>query len=318
MRAEGKNPNPLNVIWAVQSQTKKFALSLPTRMTQSGLEHGLELPVLRSALRVARRLPLLRSSLMPRILLSAIALINICTFGAAMGQSAPVTEIATNGKLRTGSISIRVLGGVAEPVGQFVATKLGVPYEPVMYPNPEAYVQSFGKGEWDIAIGPRVLAAADKADSGADVWLIDLIYVAAPGRPFADVAEVDRPGIKVGVIQGSPSDRFLSHNLKAAEIVRIPLSATISDDAAELLRSGRSDVFGADSGVIYPTADLLAGSTLVPGTFNVVRVAVALPKGRSSETQARIAGIVSEAKRTGVVQKAIEAEGLKGVHVAPN
>jgi polar amino acid transport system substrate-binding protein len=32
-----------------------------------------------------------------------------------------------------------------------------------MYPNPEAYLQSFGKGEWDIAVGPRVLAPADKA-----------------------------------------------------------------------------------------------------------------------------------------------------------
>jgi hypothetical protein len=255
---------------------------------------------------------------MARYLLSAVALISIWTSGAAMGQSAPVTEIATNGRLRSGSISIRVLGGVAEPVGKFIAMKLGVSYEPVLYPNPEAYAQSFGKGEWDIAIGPRVLAAPDKADTGADVWLIDLIYVAAPGKSFADVGQVDRPGVKVGVIQGSPSDRFLSHNLKAAEIVRIPLSAKISDDAAELLHSGKSDVFGADAGVGYPAADRLSGSTIVPGTFNVVRVAVALPKGRSSEAQAKIAEIVSEAKRIGIVEGAIEAAGLNGVHVAPN
>jgi polar amino acid transport system substrate-binding protein len=268
--------------------------------------------------RVARRLPLLRSFLMARYLLSAIALISIWTSGAAMGQSASVTEIATNGKLRSGSISMRVLGGVAEPVGKFIAMKLGVSYEPVMYPNPEAYVQSFGKGEWDIAIGPRVLAPPDKADSGVDLWLIDLVYVAAPGKSFADVGQVDRPGVKVGVIQESPSDRFLSHNLKAAEIVRIPLSAEISADADELLRSGKADVFGADSGVGYPAADGLPGAKIVPGTFNVVRVAVALPKGRSSEAQAKIAEIVSEAKRIGIVEGAIEAAGLNGVHVAPN
>ena len=255
---------------------------------------------------------------MARILLAAIVPITIWASGAALGQSALVTEIATNGKLRSGSISIRVLGGVAEPVGKFIATRLGVSYEPVMYPNPEAYVQSFGKSEWDIAIGPRVLAAPDQADSGADLWLIDLIYVAAPGKSFADVGQVDRPGVKVGVIQGSPSDRFLSHNLKAAEIVRIQLSAEISADADELLRSGKADVFGADSGVGYPAADGLPGAKIVPGTFNVVRVAVALPKGRSSEAQAKIAEIVSEAKRIGIVEGAIEAAGLKGVRVAPN
>jgi polar amino acid transport system substrate-binding protein len=256
---------------------------------------------------------------MARILLAAIAVpITLWASGAAMGQPVPVAEIATNGKLRSGSISIRVLGGVAEPVGKFIAKKLGVSYERVTYPNPEAYVQSFGKGEWDIAIGPRVLAAPDKADFGADVWLIDLIYVAAPGKSFADVGQVDRPGVKVGVIQDSASDRFLSHNLKAAEIVRIPLSAEISADADELLRSGKADVLGADAGVGYPAADRLSGSTIVPGTFNVVRVVVALPKGRSSEAQAKIAEIVSEAKRIGIVEGAIEAAGLKGVHVAPN
>jgi polar amino acid transport system substrate-binding protein len=262
---------------------------------------------------------LLRSSLMARILLAAIVVpITLWAAGAAMGQSGPAAEIATNGKLRSGSISIRVFGGVAEPVGKFIAMKLGVSYERVTYPNPEAYVESFGKGEWDIAIGPRILAVPDKADFGADVWLIDLIYVAAPGKSFADVGQVDRPGVKVGVIQDGSSDKILSHNLKAAEIVRIPLSANISADADELLRSGKADVFGTDIGLGYPIADRLSGSTIVPGIFDVVRVAVALPKGRSSEAQAKIAEIINEAKRIGIVEGAIEAAGLRGVHVAPN
>lgn len=252
-----------------------------------------------------------------RTLLSAFVFVAIGMHGEAWGQSAPGSDIAPGGKLRAGMIAIRVLGGVAEPVGKFIAARLGVPYQPVMYPSPEAYAQSVGKGEWDIAIGPRVLAAADKADSGADVWLIDLIYVAAPGKSFAEAGEVDRAGVKVGVIQGSPSDRFLSRTIKFAEIVRIPLSAHISDDAAELLRGGNADVFGADSGVSHPVVDKLPRANIVPGTFNIVRVAVALPKGRSPEAQAKISEIVSEAKRTGVVQAAIDAAGLKGVHVAP-
>jgi ABC-type amino acid transport substrate-binding protein len=252
-----------------------------------------------------------------RSLLLAFIFVAIGFDGTALGQSSDGLNIAANGKLRAGMIAIRVLGGVAEPVGKFIATKLGVLYEPILYPNPEAYAQSVGKGEWDIAIGPRVLASADKADLSTDVWLIDLIYVSAPGKSFAEASLVDRSGIKVGVIQGSPSDRFLSHNLKSAEIVRIPLSEHISADAVELLRSGRADAFGADSGVGYPAAESLPGASIVPGTFNVVRVAVALPKGRSPEAQAKIAEIVSEAKRSGIVQKAIDAAGLKGVHVAP-
>ena len=252
---------------------------------------------------------------MGRLLLSIAALLAGLS-GMAFGQTSPASEIAPGGKLRVGMIAITVLGGVAEPVAGFIGQKLGVAVEPVMYPNPGAYVQSFGKNEWDIAIGPRVLAPADKADSTANIWAISLVYIAAPGKEFPDIASVDKAGVKIGTIRGAPSDRVLTREIKTAEIVRIPLSPTIAADAADLLRSGKADVFGADSGVGYPAAEVLLGAKIVPGAFGMVRVAAALPKGRSATAQAALATLVNEAKQTGVVQKAIDAKGLKGVNVA--
>jgi polar amino acid transport system substrate-binding protein len=236
--------------------------------------------------------------------------------GVALGQTSPASEIAPDGKLRVGMISITVLGGVAEPVARFVGQKLGATVESVMYPNPDAYLESFGRGEWDIAIGPRVLAPSDKADSTANLWAISLVYVAAPGTEFPDAASVDKAGVKIGTIRGAPSDRVLTREIKTAEVVRIPLSPTIAADAAELLRSGKANVFGADSGVGYPAAEALPGAKIVPGAFGTVLVAAALPKGRSPAAQDLLASIVAEAKQTGVVQQAIDAKGLKGVSVA--
>jgi polar amino acid transport system substrate-binding protein len=222
---------------------------------------------------------------MRQILLSIIVLAGLS--GVALAQTTPSSEIASGGKLRVGMIAITVLGGVAEPIATFIGQKLGAAVEPVMYPNPEAYLQSFGKGEWDVAIGPRVLAPADQADSTADLWVISLVYVAAPGKEFPDIASVDKTGVKIGTIRGAPSDRVLTREIKAAEIVRIPLSPTIAADAAELLRSGKADVFGADSGVGYPAAEALPGARIVPGAFAMVRVAAALPKGRSPQAHSR-------------------------------
>jgi polar amino acid transport system substrate-binding protein len=243
----------------------------------------------------------------------------IKTFGVAVAQPAPSSEIAPTGKLRVAVIGIRVLGGVGEPIGKFVGERLGIPFEAVVYPNPQAYEQSFGKGEWDIAIGPRVLAPADKADVTPDVWLIDLLYLAAPGKEFAGAGQVDRQGVKIGTIQNSPSDRFLTRTLKSAELVRLPLTPNFPADAIELLRSGKADVFGADSGLIDSIAGGYTGAKIVPDAFNTVRAAIALPKGRSSAAQAKLVDIVNEAKRTGVVKKAIEQAGLgSGVRVAPD
>jgi len=251
-----------------------------------------------------------------RVCLALAALMLLPMTAAA--QYSLKTEIAPGGKLRVALIGVRVLGGVGEPVGKFLAERLGLPFEAVIFPNPQAYEQSFAAPAWDVAIGPRVLAPADKADVTADAWLIELLYLAAPGRTFSAVAEVDRAGVKIGTIQNSPSDRFLSHTLKAATLVRLPLSPKFPADAVDMLRDGTADVFGADSGLIAAISGGYPEGRIVPGAFNTVRVAFALPKGRSAAAQARLAELLVEAKRTGVVQKAFEQAGLKtGVRVAP-
>jgi polar amino acid transport system substrate-binding protein len=79
-------------------------------------------------------------------------------------------------------------------------------------------------------------------------------------------------------------------------------------------------VYGTDAGIAYQVTAGLAGAKIVPGSFTTVLIALALPKGRSSAAQAKVAEIVTEAKRTGVIQKAIEQAGLKSnaVRVAPD
>ena len=247
---------------------------------------------------------------MGRILLSIALMVGLS--GVAFGQTAPASEIAPGGKLRVGMIAGMAFGGMAEPVARFIRQKLGAAVEPVMYPNPEAYLQSFGKGEWDLAIGPRVLAPPDKADSTADLWTVSLVYVAAPGKKLPDTGSVDKAGVKIGTIRGSLSDRTLTRDIKAAEIVRIPLSPTVAADAAELLRSGKADVFGADAGVGYAAAKALAGAQVVPGAFAIVRMAAALPKGRSAAAQAALATLLKEAADTGQAFNA-RAPRLEGV-----
>src|SRR5215475_10015937 len=118
-----------------------------------------------------------------RVCLALAALMLLPMTAAA--QDSLKTEIAPGGKLRVALIGVRVLGGVGEPVGKFIAERLGLPFEAITYPNPQAYEESFAAPAWDVAIGPRVLAPADKADVTADAWLIELLYLAAAGRAFS-------------------------------------------------------------------------------------------------------------------------------------
>ena len=76
----------------------------------------------------------------------------------------------------------KVIGGVGLAVGKFIAEKLEVPFELVAYTNADTFTQSFGKGEWDIGIGPPIPLAVEKADFGPDLLLLDHMYIAAPGQ----------------------------------------------------------------------------------------------------------------------------------------
>jgi polar amino acid transport system substrate-binding protein len=85
----------------------------------------------------------------------------------------------------------------------------------------------------------------------------------------------------------------------------------------EALRSGKADVWAASASNVQQVAGNLPGAKIVPGAFMSDRSMLAVPKGRSAEAQAKIAEIATEAKQTGVVQKAIDKLNLTGVRPAP-
>ena len=136
---------------------------------------------------------------MRALLLPAVIFVATLISAGASAQSYTGLEISLNGKLRVASFTNNILfmkqpdgriAGAAVDLGNFIARKLGVTFEPVVYANPESYTSSFGTGAWDIAIGPRTAATAEDADFGPDFILVDNIYLAAPGREFADATQL--------------------------------------------------------------------------------------------------------------------------------
>ena len=86
------------------------------------------------------------------------------------------------------------------------------------------------------------------------------------------------------------------------------------DNVVEILRDGKADLFATGTGIALDAAARLPGSKIV-GVFHKVSFAVAVPKGRSAAALGRLTVLVNEAKAAGVVARAIEQAGLKGVHV---
>ena len=232
-------------------------------------------------------------------------------------------ELAPTGKLRLGINGTNPTlyepatdgsaGGISVDLGTFIAERLGVPLEPIVYSEPGSFPGSFGKGEWDIIVTGKNPHAAKFVDFIADVIRIDYVYLAGPGCKVSDPGQVDQAGIKIGVPQGASAHAFLSQRLKSAEVV--PLKASV-EELVEMLRDREIDLFATGIEGVQVLANRLPGSKVI-GKFETVAFAISTGKGLSAEARAKLMQIVNKAKAAGIVQKAIDRTGQKGVQAAP-
>jgi polar amino acid transport system substrate-binding protein len=206
------------------------------------------------------------------------------------------------------------LRGVAIDLGRGLAARYGVGMQPVAYANPAAVLNGAKAGEWDVGFMGVSAERAAAVDFSAPYMEVEQGYLVRAGVPIASATEVDRPGVRVGVIEKAGADALLSTTLKSATLVRVKSTA----DLQALLKSGDADVIVATKAFLLGQLGSQPGATVLDGRVLVEPVAMAVPKGRDSAASSAVAGFVEEAKRSGLVKSAIESAGLRGVVVAPS
>ena len=231
--------------------------------------------------------------------------------------------LAPTGKLRVGLISVPVhavrdpysgeLRGVSHDLARELAARLRVPFEPVIYPNPAAYLAAGEAGNWDIGslgVTSERQASFDFAQPHVEV---DYGYLVPSDARITAVDEVDRPGVRVALVAVSASEVALTRGLKHASVVRgRDLSALI-----DLVLIGEADVIAAQKTNLYNIAPRLPGSRVLDGRPGSEEQAFAIPRGRDPIGLAYIRAFVQDAKRRGLIARAIERAGIRGVVVSP-
>ncbi len=255
------------------------------------------------------------------------ALLGLLLTGCAGISTAPTPEarqaLAPTGKLRVGLqlgsphnvIRDSVSGemkGVGFDLGKELARRMGVPFEPVLYPSVGALLDSGKSGAWDVAFVGFSPARAQEWDFTALHLEIEFGYLIPGGSSISTMADVDRPGIRVAVQEKSQPDVFISRTLKNAVVVRASsLAGTL-----EMLKSGRADVIFSIKPSLFEISNQLPGSRVLDGQPGIDPHAMAMPKGRDPGV-AYARQFIEDAKSEGLVKAAIERAGLRGVVVAP-
>jgi polar amino acid transport system substrate-binding protein len=145
--------------------------------------------------------------------------------------------------------------GPAVDVAKEMAARLGVPFEVVAYPSVAELVGSTTKGEWDV-VSIGINPDREKlVDFTAPYMQTESGYL-VKGNKIATMADVDKPGVRIGVLERGDSDIFLSKMLKNATLTRMKTLPEVLD----LLKSDKVDVHANIKTFLIPASQQVPGA----------------------------------------------------------
>ncbi len=198
--------------------------------------------------------------------------------------------------------------GIAVELGKALATRLDVPYEQVEFGRPAEIYEALKAGRIDITIVNQTPARVEEFAWSPPLMLIELGFLAAAGLPAATPADVDRPGVRVGVTQGGTMNGVLARELRNATVVP---AATLRD-GIEMLAQHKIDAYATNKANLFEMSDALPGARVLEGRWGLEHLAMAIPKGRDAGL-AYLRAFVEDAKSEGLVARAAARVALRGV-----
>ena len=242
--------------------------------------------------------------------------------GSAFAQQVPdarVADVVQAGKIRVGLFvpqyikdpTTGELKGVWAEVARALATRIGVQVVLVEHPTPPKAVECLKAGACDLLFLPFDARAANVGDFSPPIFQFDYTLLVPAASSIRNVADADRPGVRIAAVRNHASTMALSGLLKQAELVY----AETPDPTFDLLRTGRADAFASTRPTLLDYSTQLPGSRVLEDRYGANINRMVVPKGKTGRL-AYVSEFVEEAKASGLVQKAIDRAGPRGVTVA--
>lgn len=198
--------------------------------------------------------------------------------------------------------------GLSVEIGRELARRLGVPAEIVVFQRVAEVVDALKEGRADFTITNATAVRAQDVDFTPPLVALELGALSLPGSPVQSLADLDRPGMRIGVSQGGTSHAALTREMKHARVVPAPSLQA----ARQMLQQREIDAFATNKAILFEMADALPGSRVFEGRWGLEHLAIAVPKGRAAA-----AGVLRDfaeaMRREGHVRSAAERAGLRGL-----
>jgi polar amino acid transport system substrate-binding protein len=200
--------------------------------------------------------------------------------------------------------------GVTVDIARELGTRLGVPVELLCFQAAKESFEAMNQGRADICFLAVEPVREETVAFTAPYVVIEGVFVVSEGSSMTSPADVDQPGVRIGVNEGSAYDLFLSRTLAHAELVRG------SDGVAEFTEQQLE----AAAGIRQPMESFVAahpGLRLVEPRFMEILQAVGTSRAREAATVSFLHALVEELKANGFIADSLRRSGQQDASVAP-
>jgi polar amino acid transport system substrate-binding protein len=197
--------------------------------------------------------------------------------------------------------------GLGFDLGNELARRLGVPFEQINHQRIADVLEGMKAGAVDFTISNATPTRALDVAFSQTLISLELGYLVSATSPIAKASDVDRPGMRIGVSQGSTSERTLPKLLANAKVVPAPNLAA----AIRMLEQGELDAFATNKPTLFEMSDQMKHARVLDGRWGEEHIAVAIPKGRDSAME-YVRHFVEEVQSNGFLARAVVQAGLRG------
>jgi polar amino acid transport system substrate-binding protein len=199
--------------------------------------------------------------------------------------------------------------GVTPELARELARRLGVPVALSCFDGAGKAFEAMKAGKVDIVFLAIEPVRAAEIEFTAPYVIIEGVYMVPKDSALQTPADVDQPGIRIGVNKASAYDLFLSRSLKNATLVR-------SEEGAALFIKEKLEAAGGVKQALQQFAKGRDDVRLLPERFMEIRQAMGTAKGRLAGA-AYLRGFIEELKANGFVADALRRSNQPDAAVAP-
>jgi polar amino acid transport system substrate-binding protein len=197
--------------------------------------------------------------------------------------------------------------GVSVDLGIELAKRLEVAVEVIRFERIVDVLDAIKAGGVDFTVSNATPARAQDVAFTQTLVSIELGVLVPAASTIETLADVDQPGVRVGVTRGSTSERTLSKLLPKAALVAAPNVKL----AVEMFARRELDAYATNKAILFEMADAMPGARVLDGRWGVEHLAVAVPKGRDGAMD-YLRRFVSDVQSSGLLAQAVERAGLRG------